>query len=201
MDVVVYYAGRTPLIFLWRPSNRSDGPTLGAANYVVRDVFPKNNIWMTGSATAADFDGDGHLDLIFANYFKDGSDIYNPEGEGIVSMPQSLSHAANGGGERIYRWTSSSAGENPAVTYEEVHDALPASVGGGWGLAVGACDLDGDLLPELYVAHDFGPDRLFWNRSTPGHIRFALLEGEAHFNTPKSHVLGKDSFKAWSRFW
>ena len=46
------------------------------------------------------------------------------------------------------------------VTYEEVRDALPAGVGGGWGLAVGACDLDGDLLPELYVAHDFGPDRL-----------------------------------------
>jgi hypothetical protein len=60
---------------------------------------------------------------------------------------------------------------------------------------VGACDLDGDLLPELYVAHDFGPDRLFWNRSTPGRIRFALLEGKPHFNTPKSYVLGRDSFK------
>lgn len=195
VDVVVYYAGRTPLIFLWRPSNQSVGPPLNAANYVVRDIFPSNNIWMTGSATAADFDGDGHLDLIFANYFKDGSDLYNPKGDGAISMPHSLSHAANGGGERIYRWTGSSAGENPTITYAEVHDALPAGVGGGWGLAVGACDLDGDLLPELYVAHDFGPDRLLWNRSTPGRIRFALLEGEPHFNTAKSYVLGKDSFK------
>ena len=40
VDVVVYYAGRTPLIFLWRPSNQSDGPPLSAANYVVRDIFP-----------------------------------------------------------------------------------------------------------------------------------------------------------------
>ncbi len=194
VDVVIYYAGRTPLIFFWSPSKQSGGSTLSAANYLVRDIFGKD-IWMTGSATAADFDGDGHLDLIFANYFKDGSDIYNPQAEGVISMPHSLSHAANGGGERIFRWKSSTVGENPTVTYEEVHDALPAGVGGGWGLAVGACDLDGDLLPELYVAHDFGPDRLFWNRSTPGHIRFALLEGETHFNMPKSYVLGKDSFK------
>lgn len=195
LDLVVYYAGRTPLIFLWRPSSQGGGPSLSAANYVVRDIFAQSDIWMTGSATAADFDGDGHLDLIFANYFKDGTDLYNPQGAGVVSMPRSLSHAANGGGERIYRWTSSSAGENPTVSYAEVHDALPEGVGGGWGLAVGACDLDGDLLPELYVAHDFGPDRLLWNRSTPGRIRFALLEGEPHFNTPKSYVLGKDSFK------
>ena len=191
IDVIVYYAGRTPLLFLWQPSTNS----IGASNYVVRDIFPKE-IWMTGSATTADLDGDGHLDLIFANYFKDGSDLYNPGGEGSVSMPESFSHAFNGGGERIYRRTSSTPGNNPNVTYEEVKDAFPDGVGGGWGLAVGACDLDGDLLPELYVAHDFGPDRLFLNKSTPGHIRFALLEGRRQFAAPKSYVLGRDSFKS-----
>src|SRR6185436_4387767 len=137
---------------------------------IARDILPAE-IWVTGSATTADLDGDGHLDLIFANYFKDGSDVYNRFAAGTVSMPESFSHAFNGGGERIYRWTGSSTG---TVTYEEVLNALPAGVGGGWGLAIGACDLDGDLLPELYVAHDFGPDRLFWNRSTRGHISFAL---------------------------
>ncbi len=191
VDVIVYYAGRTPLLFLWRPAETA----LSAANYIVRDIFPKE-IWMTGSATTADFDGDGHLDLIFANYFKDGSDLYNPAGSGTVSMPQSFSHAFNGGGERIYRWKSSTTGNDPHVEYEEVADALPPGVGGGWGLAVGACDLDGDLLPELYVAHDFGPDRLFWNRSTPGRISFTLLEGKKLFDAPKSYVLGHDSFKS-----
>ncbi|HEX6717683.1 MAG TPA: CRTAC1 family protein [Pyrinomonadaceae bacterium] len=195
VDVVVYYAGRSPLIFLWRPSVENSGQSLSEANYTARDIFPPE-IWMTGSATTADLDGDGHLDLIFANYFKDGSDIYNPSAKGTVSMPESFSHAFNGGGERIYRWTGSTAGTEPQVTYEEVLDALPAGVGGGWGLAIGACDLDGDLLPELYVAHDFGPDRLFWNRSTPGHIHFALLQGQTTFSTPKSYVLGKDSFKS-----
>ena len=193
IDVVVYYAGRSPIIFLWRPA--TENPSLGEANYVARDIFPAET-WMTGSATTADLDGDGHLDLIFANYFKDGSDIYNPSGAGSVSMPASFSHAFNGGGERIYRWTGSTAGPEPQVTYEEVVDALPAGVGGGWGLAIGAYDLDGDLLPELYVAHDFGPDRLFWNRSTPGHIRFSLLQGQTTFSSPKSYVLGQDSFKS-----
>ena len=195
VDVIVYYAGRTPLVFLWQPSTHPDGPPIGPSNYLVRDIFPQE-IWMTGSATTADFDGDGHLDLIFANYFKDGSDLYNPAGDGSISMPQSFSHAANGGGERIYRWTSSTSGNTPNVTYEEVPEAFPDGVGGGWGLAVGACDLDSDLLPELYVAHDFGPDRLFWNRSTPGQIRFALLEGRRQFTAPKSYVLGRDSFKS-----
>ncbi|HEV8431466.1 MAG TPA: CRTAC1 family protein [Pyrinomonadaceae bacterium] len=194
VDVIIYYAGRTPLLFLWHPSTQAGDSSIDASNYVVRDIFP-NDIWMTGSATVADLDGDGHLDLIFANYFKDGSDLYNPAGYGTVSMPQSFSHAANGGGERIYRWKTSTTGNDPNVSYEEVFDAFPRGVGGGWGLAIGACDLDGDLLPELYVAHDFGPDRLFWNRSTRGHIRFALLEGKGQFNAPKSYVLGNDSFK------
>jgi len=195
VDVIVYYAGRTPLLFLWQPSTHGDSSSIGASNYVVRDIFP-DEIWMTGSATTADLDGDGHLDLIFANYFKDGSDLYNPAAGGSISMPQSFSHAANGGGERIYRWTSSTTGKTPNVTYEEVRDAFPDGVGGGWGLAAGACDLDGDLLPELYIAHDFGPDRLFWNRSTRGQIRFALLEGRRRFASPKSYVLGRDSFKS-----
>ena len=195
VDVVVFYAGRSPLIFLWRPSAENNGQSLSAANYTARDIFP-NEIWMTGSAATADLDGDGHLDLIFANYFKDGSDIYNPSGAGTVSMPESFSHAFNGGGERIFRWTGATAGTEPQVSYKEVVDALPAGVGGGWGLAIGACDLDGDLLPELYIAHDFGPDRLFWNRSTPGRIQFALLQGATTFSSPKSYVLGKDSFKS-----
>ena len=60
---------------------------------------------------------------------------------------------------------------------------------------MGAADLDGDLLPEIYIANDFGPDRLLHNRSTPGNLKFALLEGGRDFTTPKSCVLGHDSFK------
>lgn len=192
VDIVAYYSGRTPLVFLQRwPASAA----LGADSYTVQDIFPTGEVWMTTAATTADLDGDGHLDLIFANYFKDGSELYNPKGDGVVELPESFSHAANGGGERIFRWVSATHFDKVSVTYEEVRDAFPEGVSGGWGLAVGACDLNGDLLPEVYVAHDFGPDRLFRNRSTPGRIRFALLEGERRFDTPKSYVLGQDSFK------
>jgi hypothetical protein len=50
--------------------------------------------------------------------------------------------------------------------------------------AAGAADLDNDLLPELYFANDFGPDRLLHNRSTPGHPEFVVAEGERKVTTP-----------------
>jgi len=67
-----------------------------------------------------------------------------------------------------------------------------------WTLGVGAADLDGDLLPELYFANDFGPDRLLHNRSTPGRPRLVALLGTKTLTTPNSKVLGRDSFKGMS---
>lgn len=66
----------------------------------------------------------------------------------------------------------------------------------GWTLALAAGDLDGDLYPEVYFANDFGPDRLLYNRTIkPGELRFTLLEGRRTLTTPKSKMLGHDSFK------
>jgi len=76
-----------------------------------------------------------------------------------------------------------------------VTDVVNTEVERGWTLAIGAADLDGDLLPELYFGNDFGPDRLLHNRSTPGHLQFTVLEGRRRFTDPKSCVLGCDSFK------
>ena len=58
-----------------------------------------------------------------------------------------------------------------------------------------ACDVDGDLLPELYIANDFGPDVFLHNLSVPGHLRFQRLMGKRTMTTPASKVLGHDSFK------
>ena len=65
----------------------------------------------------------------------------------------------------------------------------------GWTLALAARDLNGDLLPELYIANDFGPDRLMVNISRPGKPSFKLAEGRRDWLTPRSSVLGQDSFK------
>jgi hypothetical protein len=195
IDLVVYFAGRAPIVLLARPNAGSNG--LGAKDFVPIDIVPGNPVWTTTSATFADLDGDGHLELILLNYFADGIGVFDSASRTPLSkpMPDSLSRAFNGGGIRIFRCLPKASDAARGIDCTEVTDALPKALPKGWGLAVGAYDLDGDLLPELYVGNDFGPDRLLWNRSTPGHIRFELVEGEWSFHKPRSLVLGRDSFK------
>ena len=193
IDLLVYFWGRTPLLML---SRRGDGdPQLGPESFVPVDIIPGGQIWVTGSATSSDLDGDGHLDLVFVNYLPDGSAALDPHATTPIYMPASLTRAYNGGGIRIYRCLPKEKEGWRTVECSEAVDALPADLPRGWGLAVGANDIDGDLLPELYVANDFGPDHLLCNRSTPGHIRFERVQGERTLNTPLSKVLGRDSFK------
>jgi hypothetical protein len=82
------------------------------------------------------------------------------------------------------------------VAYRELGDVLPAKVSKGWTLAVAATDLNGDQRPEMYIGNDFGPDRMLYNRSTPGTIKFAeVAEARSRALTPKSKRIGHDSFK------
>jgi hypothetical protein len=192
-DLLVYYAGRTPLLFLSRPEKPDDPPS--AQNFVPVDIIPGGDIWVTGSATFADLDGSGHLALILANYFQDGSDLLNTAGTGHVYLPNSLATADNGGGVRIYSCQPKMAGSEKTVECSEAADALPPGLMKGWGLAVGTQDLDGDLYPEIYVANDFGPDQLLWNRSTPGHLKFELVKGPLSPLERTQNSLGRDSFK------
>jgi hypothetical protein len=113
-----------------------------------------------------------------------------------MHMQHSMSNSNNGGGAHILLWTGATQGAQPTVTYRDVTaDVLPRAQAGGWTLAVGAQDLDGDLRPELYLANDFGPDRLYHNESTPGHVVLRDVTGQLSAGMPKSKTLGHDSFK------
>jgi hypothetical protein len=193
-DLLVAYVGRTPILYTWHPAAAANAPALSPANYVTTDVLPGGAVWTSIAANAADLDGDGHLELIVGNYFADGQEVFDPHGTSPVELPSSFTRAFNGGGLHILRATPPADGHGPA-TFTEITDALPGIPNHGWTLAIGAYDIDGDLLPEVYAANDFGPDRLLWNRSTPGHVRFQLVEGKVRFSTPKSKVIGHDSFK------
>lgn len=186
-DLLVYYWGRTPIVFL-----RADGP-LGPPAYTAHEVLPGGRAWYSNAAALADLDGDGHADLVIGNYFPDGADTLDVTATGWHAMQDSMSRAFNGGGPRLLLWRAPS-GERP-VRYQEIAGVFDPETAHGWTLAVGAADLDGDLLPELYVANDFGPDRLLHNRSRPDELRFVRLEGERTLTTPASKVLGRDSFK------
>jgi hypothetical protein len=190
MDLVVYYWGRTPIAYLQIPAS-----SLSRRSFDAQPLVNGDQRWYTNAMTFADVDGDGHLDVVVGNYFGDGAEILDSTSARSQQMQHSMSRAENGGPSRLLLWNSASSGSTPHVSYVDASGAFPAAVAHGWTLAIGAFDLDGDLLPELYFANDFGSDRLLWNRSENGRVRFEVLEGRRGLTTPASKVLGRDSFK------
>lgn len=185
LDVIVYFWGRSPLLYL-----RGDGPPAAAA-FSCREVLAPSEDWYTNAATMADIDGDGHPDLVAGNYFPDGARVLDPASTSPrMEMQASMSRAANGGRNRILLWQP-----DPRMPYRDAGDPFPPGTATAWTLALGAQDLDGDLLPDLYFANDFGSDHLLANRSTPGAPRFRLVQGRRRLLDPRSKVLGRDSFK------
>jgi hypothetical protein len=191
MDIVVYYWGRSPVVFLQQPW----ASNLSSASFKPQELMPSVQDWYTNAAVATDLDGDGHIDLIFGNYFADGSRVLDAHSTYPAQMQDSMSRAYNGGKKHFLLWKSAGGGDSPRVEFSEQTNVLEGPAQSGWTLALAACDLNGDMLPEIYIANDFGPDVLLRNLSVPGHLRFQRLFGKRTLMTPASKVLGHDSFK------
>jgi enediyne biosynthesis protein E4 len=198
MGFLVYYWGRSPILFL--PRSTATTPTASAYRPV--ELLPEyaqsgqygGPDWNTNAVNIADFDGTGHPDIFIGNYWPDSA-VLDPHGLDNVQMPASLSNARNGGGDYIFKWVGATSGPDPTVRYALQPDALPYTTSDGWTLAAASADLTGNGLPDLYIANDFGEGHLLYNESTPGHIRFTEALGHRNPTTPKSFVVGKGSFK------
>jgi enediyne biosynthesis protein E4 len=197
-DVFVAYWGRPPLLFLRRaPADLKPGAPLSLASFKVVELVAhaEGQRWWTATATFADVDGDGHQDIVIGNYYPDGAELTDARSDRPFEMNDSFSRARNGGTSRVFLYTGSESGPEPAVRYRDAGPVFPNGGSHAWTLAVGAADLDHDGLSDLYIANDFGPDQLLWNRSRPGHVKLVELHGESGFLRPTSMVIGQDSFK------
>jgi hypothetical protein len=200
IDLLVYMWGRTPILYL----QRADATRLTAAAYQPTELVGGHNStngtytglqWNTNAASFDDFDGDGHQDLYLGNYFPNGP-VLDDKVRGGVTLNRSMSNAQNGGEDHLFRWTGGTAGALPSAAFQQQDQTMSRKISKGWTLASAATDLNGDQKPELYIANDFGPDRLLYNVSTPGQIKFSEVAGaQSRALTPKSKRIGHDSFK------
>ncbi len=183
-DVIVYFWGRSPIIYYTIGKDISDG--------FLQYEIASGEVWYTNAGLFSDLDGDGYGDLIFGNYFPDESGVLETEGLRSVEMQHSMSHAGNGGPNRLFLSSGASRGKMEFTDRSDVFDTQMAN---GWTLALGAADLNGDGLPEVYIANDFGPDRMLFNASKPGAPTFTTASARRNLMDTKSTTMGKDSFK------
>lgn len=109
--------------------------------------YPGKAIWW-------DFNRDGCLDLYLGNYFRPDADLWHLSSTKFLH--DDFERARNGARNVAYR-------NDCNGTFTDVGPELGLD-DPGWTLAVGAADVNDDGWPDLYLANDFGPDRLFLNR-------------------------------------
>jgi hypothetical protein len=130
-------------------------------NLRFRDVTERSGLrrWMNSNgAIWLDFDRDGLLDLYICNYFRSDVDLWRLESTRI--MQESWEFASNGGANVLYR----NLGNGSFVD-------VTAEMGVGstrWSLAAAAADFNEDGWPDLYLANDYGPEELYFNREGRG---------------------------------
>lgn len=159
LDLLVARFG-TPLLY----RNLGDGK--------FRDVSAGSGLTKPGNTIAAiafDYDNDGRLDLLFGNYFPPVNLIDLPTPH---VLPNDLDNAVNGGGATLWRNVT-----EPAGPLRFVETAEKAGLAGhtGWTLDAGHADFNGDGFQDLYLAGDYGTDRLYFNKGD-GTFRDATRE-------------------------
>jgi len=112
-----------------------------------------NRFGNTIAVIAFDYDNDGYLDLMFGNYFKPVNLL---EGKDDHVLPNDLDNAVNGGGVTL--WHNTGHG-----SFVDVTEKAGFGKHTGWTLDLGHGDFNNDGLQDVYLACDYGTDRIFFN--------------------------------------
>jgi enediyne biosynthesis protein E4 len=159
----------TPLLF----RNRGGGK--------LEDVSAASGLDKFGNSIAAiafDADNDGRLDLLLGNYFKPVNLIDLPTPH---VLPDNLDDARNGGGATL--WKNVTEPGSGKIRFVEMTEKAGLAHHTGWTLDAGHADFDNDGDQDIYLAGDYGTDRLFFN------------QGDGSFRDATKEAIGFDTKK------
>jgi hypothetical protein len=121
-----------------------------------RDVTATSGFNKRGNTIAViafDYDRDGLLDVMFGNYFQPVNllDLRTTH-----VLPNDLDNAVNGGGVTLWRNMGNGM-------FQEVTEKAGFGKHTGWTLDLGHGDFNNDGFQDVYLACDYGTDRIFFS--------------------------------------
>ncbi len=177
LDLLVGRFG-TPILY------RNQGPD-GKGRHRFTDVSKAAGLTEFGNTIAMiafDHDNDGWLDLLLGNYFQP-LNLLDLDTRQV--LPNNLDYADNGGGLTFWHNVPLKSGGRSFV---EITGEAGFAHHTGWSLDIGHADLNNDGLQDVYVAGDYGTDRLFINQGVG-------KDGRHEFKDVTEEAMGLDTRK------
>jgi hypothetical protein len=174
LDLLVARFG-TPILY------RNNGPNKKGV-YSFKNVSKATGLTKFGNTIAViafDADNDGWLDLMLGNYFQPENllDLKTPH-----VLPNNLDYASNGGGVTFWHNVKKKDGTRG---FEEMTEKAGFIAHTGWTLDLGHADLNNDGWQDVYIAGDYGTDRMFFNKADGTGTFEEVTESAIGFDTRK----------------
>lgn len=147
----------------------------GSFEEVTKNCGVENSRWAT-AASFFDFDRDGWLDLVVANYLDYGPTHRCNDANGTPEYcgPQNFPGTVT----RLFHNVGSGAKPGGAL-FEDVTVSSGLTRAAGPALGLLCADFDGDRWPDIFLADDGRPNRLFINQKNGAFVEEAAQRGLA----------------------